>query len=253
MSVKEFIRGVVNSRKRLNPTTETSSNFTFSFNRNVHRITEIVLTSIQIPYSFYSINATNNVLTFNDDALFITLVPGNYTSTSLTLALKQLIDSAFGDTTTVVTFSYSTYKITITRGVAFSVDSYTDVPQSTLSNILGFAITTATAISVTGINVINISGPNYINIVSNFLTKPIDHKVLYINSSYSNVLATIPVTVGPGNTITSFYQVSEPIRFSYKYSILTTSIIDFKITDEYGNILNLNGLDIDIQFYFITE
>ena len=119
--------------------------------------------------------------------------------------------------------------------------------------MLGFNISSITAVSVTASNVINISGPNYISILSNALTKPVNNKVLYVNNSYSNVLSTIPVNVAPGDLITSFYQVSQSIHLSYKYTINATDIIDIKIVDDMGNILNLNGADIAIQLYFIIE
>lgn len=251
-NIKEYIRAVVNSSRRLNPLTETTSSFTFSFNKAIPRISEIIIESIQIPFSFYVINATNNVLTFNNGTIVVTMPIGNYTSTSLSITLKPLIDTAFGDTTTTVSFSFNTFKLTIARGTAFIVDSLLIVPASTLSNILGFVVSSISGISATGANAINISGPNYISILSNALTKPVNHKTAFADASYSNVLATIPVNVSPGNMITSYFTIQEPLKYSYKYAITPKTVIDFTIVDEFNNVLNLNGLDIGIQMYFIT-
>lgn len=251
---KEIIRAVINSEKKLNTSgTETGSNFTFTFNKDITRITEIVVESVQIPYTFYAINALNNVLTFNKGLVKITIPPGNYTTATLSLILRTLINTAFNDTTTNIVFTYASYAITITRGIAFNVDAVKDIPASIASKALGFNISTVTALSVTGNNVINIAGPNYILITSNLLTHPIHHQMLYADNSYTNVLVSMPVDASPGDIINLREKVSVPVKFSYKFAILAGTPIDITITDEFGNILNMNGADVSIQFVFITE
>ncbi len=249
--LKERIRAVINSKNRLQPLTETSHNFTVSFNNATTRITEIVIERIEIPYSFYVINSTNNVLKFNNGVVTATLTPGNYTSTTIQTELKSKIDTAFGDTNTTVSFSSSTYKLTITRTSAFIVDSMTSVPSSTAADILGFKVSTPSATSATASGVINISGPNYIIIRSTFLTKPIQHKMLYSNTSYQNNLWAVPLSASPGDII--FESPNMPIRLNYKFTIQTTDVIDIQLYDDSNNFLDLNGLDWAMQLIFITE
>lgn len=250
---KESIRAIISSKKRRNPTTETSSNFTFSFGRSISRITEIIIESVQIPFSFYAINSNNNVLTFNNGAIHITITPGNYAPNSLTTEIKKNMDLAFSDTTTIVTFSFGTAKLTIARGTSFKVDAKIDQPLSTASALLGFNISSTTATSVKGDSVINISGPNYISIVSNVLTNPINHTVLFANNTYTNVLTTIPVNVSPFDIITLYYKITNPIRLGYKFGMTASTVIDISIIDDDGNVLNMNGADISMQVVFITE
>ncbi len=247
---KERVRAVCNSRTRLNPLTETSHNFTFSFNENLTRISEIQIERVEIPYSFYAINTTNNVLTFNSGANSITITPGNYTASTLITELTNKITASIGGSP-IVTFSSSTYKLTITRGSAFRVDSYIDIPASTASYNLGFRVSSASSSSVTADSAMNISGPNYILISSNYLTNGIQHKTMYSDSSYQNVFWAVPVNCSPGDTIIE--ETTIPIRLNSKISISSSDIIDIKLYDDRGALLNLNGLDWSIQFVFFIE
>lgn len=248
---KERVRAVINSKDRLNPLTETTSDFTFSFNRNNSRITEIILESIQIPFSFYVINSSNNVITFNSGAIVATIAPGNYNSSSLSLELKNKINTAFGDTNTTVTYSSSTFKLTITRTTSFVIDSFVTIPASTLSKTIGFRISSVSGTTAIGDTAINISGPNYLLIYSKFLARPIFRKTLYVNDNYQDVLIAVPVNTSQGNIITMNPNI--PIRLSYKFNISSSDIIDIQIRDENENIINLNGLDIALQLVFVTE
>ncbi len=250
-SVKEKIRAVINSKNRRLPLSEPSHNFTFTFNDNTTRITEIMIERIEIPYSFYAVNSSNNVLTFNNGAVVATLTPGNYTSSSIQAELKSKIDAAFGDTNTTISFSSSTYKLTITRTIAFVVDSLSSVSTSTASNILGFRTSTTSATSATASGAINISGPNYIIIRSTFLTRPIQHRMLYSDSTYQTNFWPVPLSGSPGDVI--FEAPNMPIKLNYKFSISSSDVIDIQLYDDENNFLDLNGLDWSMQLIFITE
>ncbi|MGL5934889.1 MAG: hypothetical protein ACRCZI_04625 [Cetobacterium sp.] len=231
----------------------TSSNFTFSFSKKFIRITEVVVRSVQIPFTFYTVNSLNNVLKFNNNAVTVTLTPGNYNTSSLAVELKSKIDTAFGDTNTTISFSATTYKLTIARVAPFIVDAAISVPTSTFATLIGFTVSSANAVSNTGDSVINLSGPNYIVIESAFLTKAIQHRTNYTSSLYNNVLAVIPLMVAPGDIISLDDQLLLPTRLNYKFDILTTDVIDIVLKDDAGNILNLNGSDIAIHLVFISE
>lgn len=252
-STKERANAIINSKTRINPTSTTSSNFTFSFSKKFSRITNIIVKSIQIPFSFYVINSLNNVLKFNSNAVSVTIEPGNYNTSSLAIELKTKIDAAFGDSSTTVTFSTTTYKITIARSAPFVIDAAATVPTSTLAPLIGFTVSSTSAMSATSNNVINLSGPNYIIVESAYLTKAVQHRTNYTSSIYNNALAIIPLLVSPGDTISLDDQLLLPTRLNYKFDILTTDIVDIVLKDDDGNILNLNGSDIAIQLVFITE
>jgi len=249
--VKERVRCVINSRNRLNPLTETSDNFTVTLNSSLTRIADIEIERVEIPYSFYTINSSNNVLTFNSGANSITITPGNYTANNLITEMKTQLNVTFAGQNPNVTFSPITYKLTITKTAAFTVDSSSSVPTSTASYVLGFRVSSASSTSVTADSVLNISGPNYILISSKYLTNGIYHKTLFSNASYQSVFWAVPVNCSPGSTIIE--SPSMPIHLNSKVSLSPADVIDFQLTDDTNNPISLNGLDWAMQMIFIIE
>lgn len=251
---KETISSVINSSRRLNDSlfTETSSNFTYSFNESIDRISQIVFTSVQVPYTFFIWNSANNVLKFNANTTTATIPPGSYSMSTFTSTLKTAIDTAFGDATTTVTYNINTFKLTITRGTNFIIDSVTDQPTSTAAKALGFSVSTANSTTATGQNAANISGPNYILVESAYLAKALQHKTIYADDTYRDVILVLPVDVSYGDIITLTGKIPISVTYSYKLSILSTDKIDIKITDELHNVIDLNGSEISFHINFIT-
>jgi hypothetical protein len=246
VQVKERIQAVINSKDRLD-SKDDSTDFTWSFNRNTIRITEILIKSIEIPFSYYVFNTNNNFFLINGSTVSIT--PGTYTFSSLITELETQIDAEIGGTTTI-TFSTTTYKYTITHSAPIQITA--NETTSPAARMLGFRATSASATTITGDSAIDLSGPNYLLVRSNFLTKNIAHRMLYADDSYDNVLLDVPtIQATPGSTIG--YIPNIPVRLSYPLKIFTTDIIDISLTDEYGNIIDLNGLDWAIQIVFLTE
>jgi hypothetical protein len=244
---KERVQAVVNSSARLNPLTETTGDFTWSFNNDVTRVSDILIKAVQIPYSFYSINSSNNYILIN--ATTITITSGNYTATSLIPELISKIDTALGGTTTI-TYSTQTLKFTINHSANIQITN-NGAGTSPLAALLGYSTTTAAATSHTATQAANISGPNYIRVVSEFLTKPIHHKTLYANDTLATTLLVVPVHAGYGDIITTEPEI--PVRLSYKLAIKSTDIIDFTLKDEFNNTVDLNGLNWSMQIVFLTE
>jgi hypothetical protein len=253
MVVKEYVRARIDSAKRLDPGTETSTNFNYAFNETTKRITDIIISSVNIPFSFYEVNTTNNVVTFNSGATSITLPVGHYTASTIVSNLKTLIDVAFGDATTLVTYSSSTYRITINRGTSFIVDGVDDVPASIGAYVLGFQVSSPNSTTVTGDSVINISGPTHVNIESAYLTKNLSNKYRFIDISYSRILLSIPILSLPSNDITLVNNMPVSIKLGNKLDINNTDIIDIKITDNNNNPLDLNGRNITMDLIFAVE
>lgn len=244
---------VINSAFRLTPTTSTSGNFRYSINKNIPGVTALVLKYIQIPFTFYTINSVNNRLTFNGGAVTATIPVGNYTAQTITSALTTAINTAFGDTATTVLYNDLSFKLTITRGTPFIVDSVRDRPLSTAASSLGFYVSSVNSVTATGDSAINISGPNYININSNFLMRPARNQVSVANGigGYNGTLFTVPNMVAPGEFM--YFETDYKIEYGYKYDIKTTDIIDITVRDEFNNILDLNGVDIVIQLFMLAE
>lgn len=262
---RERVQVVVNSERRLNSTVgETSTRFTYQLNRSFTRITEILIQSIQFPYTFYAINSLNNQLRINRGVLKTVSIPyGNYTASSLiamlNVALNNVTDpstgyvyNGFAGENFAVSYSSVTLKFTITCSNPFTIYSVTSDSLSTMAKYIGFHSNSGTNVtSATGDSTINLAGPKYIRIESNFLSAPTQHKPLYADNTYSNTLFILPVNASFGSFVSTDLQV--PIRTTYKFTINNTDIIDFTVVDENGNIINLNGNDWSMYMVMTTE
>lgn len=265
VKTRERVQVVINSQRRLNTSgTETSTNFTYRLNRTFSRITEIVIQSIQFPYTFYSINDTNNKLRITrGTAKTVVIPPGNYNATTMIAMLNVALNNAtdpvngypyngFPGETFSVSYNSTTLKFTITNGNTFKIFALDPGhPTSTLAANLGFRSDSTSALSVTSDSTINLAGPKYIRILSSFLTAPTQHKPLYADNSYSNTLFILPVNAGYGSFVSTDIQI--PIRLTYKFTITNTDIIDFSVVDENGNSLDLNGNDWSMYMVMVTE
>ncbi len=263
-TTRERVQVVINSKKRLNTSgSETATNFTYQFNRSFSRITEIIIQSIQLPFTFYAINATNNQLRVTRGLTKTISIPyGNYTATSLISILNVALNNVTDPTTGYVyngfagesfttSFSSVTLKFTITNSNTFQILAAATDPLSTLAENMGFRVTSALATSVTSDSTINLAGPKYIKIQSTFLTRPTHHKPISADDSYSTTLFILPINASFGSFVSTDIQI--PIRLTYKFSVLNTDVIDFQVADEDGNILDLNGNDWMMYMVMVTE
>jgi hypothetical protein len=265
VQTRERIQAVVNSARRLNTSgTETSTNFTYQFNRSFARITEVLIQSIQFPFTFYAVNASNNQLRVNRGITkTIIIPPGNYTATSMIATLNVALNNAtdpvtgypyngFNGESFAVTYSSISMKFTITNTNQFSIFASVNDVLSTMATSLGFQSSSApNVLSAIGDSVANLSGPKYIRIESTFMSAPTQHKPLYADNSYSNTLFILPVNAGFGSFVSTDIQI--PIRYTYKYMISNTDAIDFTVVDENGNELDLNGNDWSMYIVMVTE
>ncbi len=104
---KEHVQAIINSKDRIDPT-DSTTDFTWSFNRNVTRVAEIMVRALEIPFTYYTINATNNYFLINGNV--VTITPGTYTATSLIPELQTKISASPVGGVTTITFSTITYK-----------------------------------------------------------------------------------------------------------------------------------------------
>lgn len=265
---RERVQVVINSARRLNPLTETSTNFTYRINKSFTRISEIVIQSIMFPFSYYVINSSNNQLVVTRGTTkTITIPSGNYNATTmisvLNIALNNVTDPVTGFTYNgfagenfTVTFSSVYLKFTISNTSSFSIISANTNPASTMAYNLGFQID-ANSILQSGSQVaqadscVNLAGPKYIRIESKYLTAPTQHKALYADNSYSESLFILPTNASNGSFITTDIQI--PIRLTRKITISNTDTIDFKVVDENDVVIDLNGLDWAMYLVMVTE
>jgi len=187
-----------------------------------------------IPYSFYNINSTNNVLnyTLNSVNYTITITSGNYNITQLVASLKSSMTGftiSYNSITNKITFSHSTY-------------NFTFLSSSTCQEILGFVKNTAytsSSLSLISKNSVSLIPIKCINVVSNLLT----YNINKANPNNQSILCCIPVTTQPNSII----EYKNNNNFRSNLFINQISNIVIKLTDQNNNSLDLNGLD-----FFLT-
>ena len=183
-----------------------------------------------IPYSFYNINSTNNVLnyTLNSVNYTITITSGNYNITQLIASLKSLMTGftiSYNSITNKITFSHSTY-------------NFIFLASSTCQEILGFVKNTAytsSSLALISRNCISLIPIKCINVVSNLLTYNINKS----NPNKQSILCCVPVTTQPNSII----EYKNNNNFRSNLFINQISNITIKLTDQNNNTLDLNGLD----------
>jgi len=182
-----------------------------------------------IPYSFYNINLTNNILyyTLTSVNFTIAITPGNYNITQLITFLKSNMSGftiTYNSMTNKITFSHSTY-------------NFSFLSTSTCNEILGFLKNTSYTsynLSLVSVNCISLIPIKCINIVSNLLTYNINKS----NPNNQSILCCIPITTQPNSII----EYKNNNNFRSNLFINQISNIVIKLTDQNNNAIDLNGL-----------
>lgn len=188
---------------------------------------EVSLIHAQIPRSYYTINANNNLLVLSTGSY--TLTNGNYNATTFKQMLLGLLGSAF-----TMSFSTSTGKYTLTK-----TGGYTILPTTTCYKILGLAknVTYVSGGSLTFPYLANFLGINRIKIKSSvFKTDNLDSN----QNGHCELLATIPVDES------QFALITYENLIGFKNTLVndTVNYIDITLTDENDDIIDFNGIDI---------
>ena len=141
-------------------------------------VVEMKITSIEIPNSFYFINATkgNNTFTYSGTK---TLTSGSYTKTELIAHLNTIASSAifsYDSTTDKVTFTYSGTGLTFAE---------TSTDYDSIGTILGFALTTYSG-TTTAPNTMELPQEKYIFLQINDYGNIIHKNRRYVSKIYSD-------------------------------------------------------------------
>ncbi len=210
---------ILNSKRSSNQNTD---NPTYYFNKSFY-VNKFKIVEAEIPLTFLSIDATNNVLNFKEQATdgttrSITITAGDYTSTTLCAEIKSKMDAA-GTQAYTVSYSLSTYKITISASANFKV-----LGSSTCSWIGENDVDGVYATSFTFPNVLNLQGPNSVYITASELS---NNSVHLHGNEYINILAKIPLAGNKGSIV--YYNDKRPYGWyesNSNLSSLTLSLVD---------------------------
>lgn len=264
-----------------NGSSNTSEFISISLPERINEVKKIEVKCIEIPMSYYNISSSlgNNVFKVNNTVF--TILDGNYTMSGLQGAIQTLFNSSndvviaaldiFIDNPVknnkcyfVNNYIYNNLGTAIT--IQFAVDKNGNFDKydlkSKLGWLLGFTDAEITIPAATHVNnaanpayfygtqFVNLSGPRYLYLVIDEFNQGNPHSFLaplpksFINK---NVIGRIAIShsIFPYGSIltanlTNGLLVTDVREFSGKVNLQKLGV---QLFDEYGNIVDLNGLD----------
>lgn len=214
--------------------TGTNENFEIKLASRVSRVQSIEIVSVEIPFTFYIINATNNNIRFNNGTTtYNAAIPaGNYDAVTFAGTIQTAMNAAMAGFT--VTYSVPTYKLTFANATPFQVT----LTGTTCAAIIGVTADSTLSTAFTGQSSINLSGPNYVFIRSTKLMRGKTNRSLFAGNP-SDILYKMVVSTGPGTTlIDKNLYPNNPVTYGTRQVI---DDFDLTLIDPDGNVLDLNG------------
>lgn len=235
MSIERIVLYIDSAQR----STGSSVDFTLNLGSSISKVLEVEVIGAEIPYTFYGVTANNNALawTAGATAYRALVAPGNYTVSKFVTALVAAMTAEQAGWT--VTYSAQTYKLTFQHATPFTLDLVNALGATTMSSVIGQTAATALATTTVMPNSLNISGPRYLLIKSRALTRP---KITrpFLNQSQDDVLYKVSIQGGPGDILVEKNTYPNLLRYGVRQTIKN---IDFQLTDDQGNLVDLNGQD----------
>ena len=189
--------------------------------------------SVVIPYTFYNINSTNNILDYvlsNNSGGQVVIPYGNYNAINLaTLLTTSMLNFTvkYNPITNKFTFTNSSSEFTFeTTSTCFTILGITNSLRSSTNNIY------------TSTNCVNLLSNMCICIQSNLPTGNINSSKV----SEGNILCSFPVETPPYSLIT--YKNNN----SFKTNLFsnTISYINIRVCDHLNQLIDLNGCHFNL-------
>lgn len=244
---KSFITHI-NSAERLNG---TPSNFNYKIevsNGSLEEYDSVVALSVSIPKSYYAIENGKNTFTFYNEigsSNNISFPEGTYSVNSFCDKLKELLEANSADTYTCEV-DLNTAKITITSSDEFPPNECKIRPGEYMYERFGFdKKSTNTFVNgvLTSTNVVDMSPENDVYIRSNIVSGG-------INTNEDILIDVQASGVAPFGRI-QLYNID--LHGYTKGLNNTANIYNFRITDEFNNELDLNGVDWTMSILFFRK
>ena len=204
----------------------------------------IGLTNLTIPNTIFNFTTSNNTITFTQSSTTaaVSVSVGNYSASTLTTALNTAITAAGLSITVTFDEDNAVFKFT-TSGSAFTIDS------ATMSRQLGLKsqLPTASGTTYTATQVCDFAGATNLYVrIRNVSMNNLDSR-----GKTSNIIASIVNNVNYGDYI--FYTPPEVLYFMINEQQM--SHIDIEITDQEGNIIDLNGatFNLTLSVHFVVQ
>ena len=217
---------IINSADR---TSGTGSDFQYNFQYKTD-VEKFRINKITVPYSWYNVKAQSFEVSDGIVTLTKNLPAGSYTINSLQSELSALLPGI------TITYNSDTNKYTFTSASAFTLLFLTG--PGYLANILQLESVPLTFSVSTGVINLNLTSGCFLK--SSALST-------YYSSIFAkkkdNVVLGIPIKVNSFNYIV--FNNSSPTYFPIDEGSLYN--LDFQLVDDYNEILDLNGQNIQIE------
>ena len=189
-----------------------------------------------IPFTFYNVNSSNNVLNYTVETTGYSLVipQGNYTANTMKAFLSLNLQNF------TITYNPTTNKFLF---VNTQNNNFTFGSTSTCLGLLGFSGQTSSInYSLTSTKTINLNPIRCICVCSDLPTSNISLNA----KNKNNILCSIPITTQPNSIIT--YLNSNNFKINTYVNILSS--LKIQLMDQDGNILDLNGSNWSMTIQF---
>lgn len=233
-----------------NPTKESNSNFSVNFMNDdaTSAISRVVVKSVDFPNVFYNIcnnrgpnGAGNNMFSYNRDGVkrHFTISPGQYCLADLITTLEL----GLSDIGLTITVDKHTKKLVFSTETPISMLSVKD--GNIMANVLGIHTSDETT-HYTATSFPNLSGVQEVYVVSQRVSD--GSNLLAPNGRHLPILVHVPITVDFGETqhYTSPHPELDDVEFPSARMGNSLREVDIKLTDKYGNVLDLGGLHTTI-------
>jgi len=217
------------------------------------RIAYMKVLSCSIPFSYYTINTTNNTFTLTDNSgiFIITLQPGTYSFAEMITEMGTKLNDSASTFTYTVTFRESDFSFSITNGSIPNLPFTFTFPTAAnaLAIVLGFAqganpsqTFTVLGNKLTG-GVSELLGPNFLYVNSNAIGNDFDMFLPRGSEQFGNggpQMAVVPTDGIRGDDI--HYKDPAPELWFDMRGMETLTRMDLFITDGGSHeILRFNG------------
>ena len=222
----------------------SSTDFEIEFFHRELRFHRFRVRKVLIPKLLYNVDANNNVVSFNDGTpLTATLQNGTYRTIdelAAEIVSKMTTESAAGGSSQTFSYSYNSITgfVTITSSGTSSITWTTNL---NLAKMMGFTADTAAGTTHTSTQRVNLENrPFY------YLTcKQLSDQSITSNQDIENSIQSInAISHSYGSIIEEIYDTHPFHHLGYE-SVF--SRLSFRLVDQTGQILDLNGSEIFIE------
>lgn len=238
----------------------------FSLATPIQNLAALKILEVQIPFSFYVFNNSNNTFLLTDSTVtnaVVTIPIGNYSTNTMIDQLKISLELVSGNTYTITysgmgeTPSTQKFKIVSSDNTGFSFIFGTAIDTGITNPrlFLGFdaGINASTGNTLNAPNVALVSGPNYLYLNSKFLGPPctnlLPRGAVNLGAGTAGPqLAKIPINVQPGGVI--YWNDENPLMWFPLENLNLISQFDLYITVGNNNrpsVTRLNGLSFSVK------